>query len=801
MDVSYISSSWSLSKLNPRFQAVLLAAMTSAFCYLAAKLGGVLLISAPQALWPLWPGCAVLVAILLLSPRKIWLILIPAGLLGFVAYDLRAGVSMGSIAWLILADALEILVAAWGVHYFLNGLPRLDSLKAFAKYCFCTVILGSLVVASIGMFGLNGDRWISWRISFLSEALAFLTVTPAILGWFGRARTWVRASRAYYLEAIVLIVALSSLSYVMFVARRTNAPPALLYSLVPFLVWSALRFGSAGAGTSMTIVALLSIWGAVHGRGPFDETDPVNTVLSLQSFLLTASLPFMVLAVLVEERQHAEIGLRESEKRLHLATEARLRLAALVESSDEAIISKDLDGTIVSWNAAAQRLFGYSEAEAVGKSITMLIPNEVRNEDDVLMQRLRAGERVEHHETVRIAKGGKRVAVSLTISPVRDSIGTVVGHSKIARDITDRKRAEQLLRESEERFRLVANSAPVLIWMSDTNKLCNFFNQGWLSFTGRAIEDELGEGWISDVHPEDTQHCVEIYSTSFDARIDFEMEYRLRRFDGEYRWMVDYGVPRFESDGTFCGYIGSCVDITERKASAESLQALTGRLIHVQEEERARIAMELHDDFSQRLALQCIDIEQLRKKLPELAVEDRARLLKMLQRTKTMSADMRSLSHELHSSRLEFVGLVPAVRGLCKEIEEKYKVQVHFAERGFPPNLTKDVALCLFRVTQEALGNVVKHSQANTARVELGTNASGVSLRIRDEGKGFNADSTSPGAGIGLVGMAERLRLVGGRLLIRSELLQGTEILAEVPLHASAQQQRARTMAAGGMQS
>lgn len=801
MDTSDRHSSWDMSKLKSRLQTVLTASMVATLCYLAANLGGVLIINAPQAHWPLWPGCAVLVAILVLSPRKIWPILIPAGLAGFVAYDLQAGVSIRSIAWLILADTLEILVAALGVNYVLNGQPRLNSLKALAKYSFCTVILGSLIVSSIGILGLNGDRWISWRISFLSEGLAFLTVTPAILGWFGRARTWVRTSRAYYLEAMVLIATLSSLSYVMFVAYRTNAPPTLLYSLVPFLVWSALRFGSGGAGTSTTIVALLSIWGAVHGRGPFAELDPINRVLSIQTFLLITSSPFLVLAVLVEERKHTEIGLRESEKRLRLSTEARLRLAALVESSDDAIISKNLDGTIVSWNAAAHRLFGYSEAEAVGQSITMLIPNEFRDEETVLMQRLRADERVEHYETVRIAKNGRGVAVSLTISQVRDSTGKVVGFSKIARDITDRKRAEQLLRESEARFRLVANSAPVLIWMSGTDKLCNFFNQGWLHFTGRSIEDELGEGWASGVHPDDLEHRLGAYSGAFDARVDFEMEYRLRRFDGEYRWIVDYGVPRFESDGTFCGYIGSCVDITERKLSAESLQALTGRLIHVQEEERARIAMELHDDFGQRLALQCIDIEQLRKKLPELAVEDRTRLLNMLKRTKTMSADMRSLSHELHSSRLEFVGLVPAVRGLCNDIEEKYNVQVHFTESPFPFNLTKDVALCLFRVTQEALGNVVKHSEANSARVELGENANGVSLRITDEGKGFNADGTNPGPGIGLVGMAERLRLVGGRLLIRSELLRGTEILAEVPLHASAQQQRARTLAAGGMES
>jgi PAS domain S-box-containing protein len=652
--------SWNITKLNSQFRIAILAFLVATVCFLSAKLAGALIINIPQTVWPLWPGCAVLVAILLLLPRKIWPVLLPAGLAGFVLYDLQAGVSISSIAWLILADSLEILVAAWGVSYSLNGLPRLNSLKALAKYSFFTVFLASLLVSSIGIQGLSGNGWLSWRFSFLSEALAFLTVTPAILGLLGQGLPSLQVSRAHYLEAAIFVCVLVCLSYLMFAAPGRSAPPALLYSLVPFLIWSALRFGSAGVGASATIVALMSIWGAVHGRGPFTETDPINRVLTLQVFLLFTSIPFMVLAVLVEER----------------------------------------------------------------------------------------------------------------------------------------KRVEGELREGEERFRLVANTAPVLIWMAGTDKLCNFFNQGWLNFTGRSMEQELGEGWVSGVHPEDVQRCLGIYSASFDARAQFEMEYRLRRFDGEYRWIVDYGTPRVETDGTFRGYIGSCVDITERKSSEEFLHSLSGRLIHAQEQERARIARELHDDFSQRLALLGIGLGQLVKEIPDSQVKQRTGVLEMVKGINEMSSDFHSLSHQLHSSKLELVGLVPALNGLCKEIGEKYKIEIHFAKSGFPRKIKEDVELCLFRVTQEALGNVVKHSQSKSVQVELDAKAIGVSLRIVDAGRGFEPDLDNPAAGIGLVGMRERLRLVGGSLSVKSELLGGTEILAEIPLAVSASEAQVRTQAA-----
>ena len=232
-----------------------------------------------------------------------------------------------------------------------------------------------------------------------------------------------------------------------------------------------------------------------------------------------------------------------------------------------------------------------------------------------------------------------------------------------------------------------------------------------------------------------------------------------------------------------------------RRSAAGALEKLGGLLMHAQEEERASIARELHDDFSQRLALQCIELAQLEHNLPESEFEERTRALKMLVETREMSADMRALSHHLHSSRLELVGLLVALRGLSEEITKNYKITVRFTEPKVPLNLTKDAELCLFRVAQEALANVVKHSQASSADMELSSNANGVSLRVLDAGKGFDPDRTTEGTGIGLISMRERLRLFGGVLSVRSEHMRGTEVLARIPLSTSTDKARTTRVA------
>jgi PAS domain S-box-containing protein len=593
------------------------------------------------------------------------------------------------------------------------------------------------------------------------------------------------------------------------------------------------------------------------------------------------------------------------------AEEDRLRHSAVVESSDDAIISKNLDGIVTSWNSGAERIFKYSEAEAVGQPITIIIPPELRDEESMMLRRVRAGERIEHYETVRVSKEGATIRVSLTISPVRDSTGRVVGASKIARDITkhkraeeelkkseekfstafrhaplsvtltnaqthryidvnetferltgysreeligrsaldvgvwadpservkltktilaegrlqdvefqfrmkdgrirvaqasaevieiegeqcvlsaaiditDRKHAEQALLESEKRFRLMADATPVLIWLSGPDKLCTDFNKEWLRFTGRTMQQELGEGWAQNVHPDDLQDCLHSYTRAFDARQNFTLEYRLRRHDGMYRWVLDRGAPRFLEDGGFAGYIGCCIDITDQKEAKTAQAELGGRLIQAQEDERARIARELHDDINQRLALLANGLQQLGQPSAESDDDEHnEQPQELLRLTNDIATDIQHLSHQLHPSKLHYLGLAAAVRDLCQEFSRLQKIEVECVAQDLPRNLDDATSLSLFRIVQESLRNVAKHSNARHVKVELLGQPTKVRLRVSDDGIGFDPEHSGNGQGLGLVSMRERLRLVSGELSIWSRPSLGTQVEGIIPVGAT----------------
>jgi len=345
-----------------------------------------------------------------------------------------------------------------------------------------------------------------------------------------------------------------------------------------------------------------------------------------------------------------------------------------------------------------------------------------------------------------------------------------------------RKRAESELAESEMRFRLVADTAPAMIWVSGTDKLCTYVNQRWLDFTGRPVQAELGNGWTEGVHPDDLDKCMQTYQNAFGRREAFTMEYRLRRNDGNYRWIMDTGAPRVNADGSFAGYIGAAVDVTKRKLAEEALAGIGGKLIAAQEQERTRIAWELHENINQQLALLSVMLHQFRQNpLPSIS-QIRSRLADFANQVADVAESITALSNRLHSPELEYLGVVVAMQGFCREFSAQYRVEVHFSHEEVPDKLPRKISLFLFRAMQTALLNALKHSGVKSFEVALRGNNDRVRLSVRDDGVGFDPEQILQGNGIGLMSIRERARFVNGKVGIHSRPNTGTTIEVEVPL-------------------
>ena len=588
------------------------------------------------------------------------------------------------------------------------------------------------------------------------------------------------------------------------------------------------------------------------------------------------------------------------------AEDARLRYAAIVESSDDAIVSKNLDAVIVSWNAGAQRIFGYVEKEVVGQPITILIPPELWDEEDKILARLRAGERIEHFETIRVTKTGKKVDVSLSISSIRDATGKVVGFSKIARDITERKRAEDALRTSEERLRLALQAADLgtfewniqtgvnrwtpelealyglppggfggtqtafenLVHPDDRARVIQLNHwalksghptQGewrvvwpdgsvhWISGRWQVFRSESGEpsrmvginadvtdrkladaalreseerlrlatqagrmfayDWdvttdmvmrsaehvkilglrepmrfphqqfVEKIYPDDRTKFLSAIARLTPKNPNGEVTYRALASDGALVWLKSNGHGFFDSEGRLLRVIGMVMDVTNVKRAEEALADMTRKLIESQEQERSRIGRELHDDITQRLAMLSVELEQLGDTRPEV----RSQVQELRTELCQISDDVQAISHDLHSSKLEYLGVIAGMKSWCKEVADRHKIEVEFRS-DVSGNLALEDGLPLFRVLQEAVNNAVKYSGENRVEVELREDSGEIHLIIRDSGKGFDVEAALRGKGLGLTSMRERVRLVNGTIAIESRPMGGTNIHVCIPL-------------------
>jgi signal transduction histidine kinase len=510
---------WLAEKLNTPLRMALFALFVAGMAYLLAFAGD-LFYQSSQFAALLWPSNAFQVAIMLLVPRRVWPLVIAAHVAGGLLHAFQIHLPVLMTVVYTLADVVIFIVAGLGLNHVFGGVPCLDSFKAFAKYFLIAVLLAPAASAFVAGFGGAGPYWLHWRIWFLLNALTFLTFGTAIFGWLRPLPAWTRKNTHWQLEAAALLGALVLREILAYFVPWRVIPMTLVYSLVPLLLWAAIRFGSVGVSTSMVLIAVISSWGTVHARGPVGTYDPEYKSLSLALFLLFAATPFLLLAVEVEERERARL--------------------------------------------------------------------------------------------------------------------------------------------------------------------------------------------------------------------------------------------------------------TQR--------ALGGRLIYAQEQERKRIARELHDDISQRLALITLELQKANHLPNKLVAEMKRRIAEVQKHCSGVALDIHSLSRQLHSSNLEYLGIAGAIGGFCREFSMKYDLVIEFTPRDVPKRISDNSALCLFRIAQEALTNARKYSGTRKFDVELFGRADEVHLTVRDRGVGFDVEQVKRTGGLGLVSMEERVHLVGGSLSVQSRPGAGTTVVAVVPI-------------------
>jgi PAS domain S-box-containing protein len=349
--------------------------------------------------------------------------------------------------------------------------------------------------------------------------------------------------------------------------------------------------------------------------------------------------------------------------------------------------------------------------------------------------------------------------------------------------VQEQTRSKDALRESEERTLLASEAAQLGMWMWDIQQ-----RKMWVSEKLRellqfsATEPLTYQGFLQRVHHADRTRVNEAIQRALAERGRYQCEYRVTRREGGWRWMSDTGRVRSDSADAPVLLLGVSMDVTERRRSEEESRFVSSKLITAQEDERKRIARDLHDDLNQRLALLSVQMDVFSTGLQRPDGEAREVLDSMISQVKDLSTEVHRLSYQLHPAKLDQLGLVIAARTFCREVSAQSRIPIQFEQQNIPRDLSADVALCLYRVTQEALQNSIRHSGGAAIQVSLTAAAGQIQLIIADKGKGFDVDSVIHNGGLGLVSMRERVRQVNGSILFSSSPGQGARIEVTVPL-------------------
>ena len=471
-----------------------------------------------------------------------------------------------------------------------------------------------------------------------------------------------------------------------------------------------------------------------------------------------------------------------------LLRKPHVSLKSIVDASPSGVVVLDESGTILQINNA-WRQFAIEHGLLTDRYGVGLNYLELRKKAgdasgaeraiaDGIGQVLR-GLRSDFDQQYSSRNGSERRWIRLHAAPVDsfEARRVLVTHD----DLTSMEQFTEVMRKEAEHLRLLLEVTHVFPWEADfPSSSFTYVGEQAVNMLGYPLDDWYrSDFWPRHLHPDDRERAMASRVEYSNARDNYELDYRMIARDGRVVWLHNLVTVVRENDlpKTIRGF---SIDMTENKQTEATLTDMSGRLISAQEDERRRVARELHDDLNQRMALLSIELEQLGQMKEPFDLH--SRLDDLQNQAQEISADIHRISYKLHPSKLDHLGLATAVKSLCQELSTKCSIEIDFQQSGFPATLPQDITLCVFRIAQEALGNCLKHSGASRARVKLESTGKEILLSVSDDGCGFDTESAAMTKGLGFTSMRERLRIVGGEIRIHSQAMQGTLIEVAVPM-------------------
>lgn len=773
--------------------------------FVAGKLGQATTNIRSSNLGPVWPAYGVALGAFLLYGYRIWPAVASASFL--IAFLSPVPV------WTALGQAAGTTVAALTGLFLLRGIANFDVSISRLRDALALVSLGGLgsaiVSASVGTLVLRASHvhpysglGSAWLIYWLGDSTGALLVTPLMLTLpdLFRMRGRRRLAEFFCLLGILVASCMVAFGDLPVVPGRMVA-----FVILPVIIWAAVRFGVGAVSLSIFIVATIATVETALGSGSFAAGTPFVNGIQLDAFFTILPLTGLSFAALCAERERAERA-RAKSIREQVAMELALQNQQILEASEERLrlaqqaarigtFERDMCSGVVASSPELEQMYGLSSGEFDGTPTaffeSLIHPDDRERVMSLSNQAVNTGDPTSAEWRV-VWPDGSVHWISGSWQVFRDASGQPSRMIGVNKDISERKQAEEalaalnrtleaqaaLLQSSEELLKIFVKNVPTGVVMLDREMRYLQVSDRWCSDYCLDGSQLLGRSHY-EIFPEISERWKEIHRRALQGETLRADEDRWDRPGGAMwiRWEVR---PWKTADGSIGGILILAEDITRRKQMEVALSSMTRKLIDAQEKERARIGRELHDDINQRIALLSVELGDVQEDPAEL----KRRLEEFQGRMKEISNDVQALSHDLHSSKLEYLGVVRGIRSWCREFAERYRMTIDFTAE-VPNTVPLELGLTLLRVTQEALFNSMKYSGVRRAEVRLVESAKEVHLIVSDAGNGFDTDQAEKGKGLGLTSMRERVRLVNGRISIQSKQMGGTRIDVHLPFESS----------------